>query len=201
MMATPAGSGGGKRARTKATLVDAAWAVAEEKGFLAASLDDIAAKAGMTKGAIYSNFQDKADLMFQAAERHSLRLEPSYKPGGALRDQMQAIANAVVALLPRARGLERMNAEFRAYALTEPELRVKVAAQTVAALEEGARALSIGFGSSLALLPRELAVTIQVLSLGFIHQHLLTPDEVTEQVVLAAFEALAKGAGRSSLVE
>ena len=46
-----------KRAQTIKRLVEAANAVIAEKGFQRASLDEIAARAGLTKGAIYSNFE------------------------------------------------------------------------------------------------------------------------------------------------
>jgi AcrR family transcriptional regulator len=196
-MSSTARSVGRKRERTRNTLIEAALAVAEEKGFLAASLDEIAARAGMSKGAIYSNFQGKADLMVHAAERRSLRLAPDYEPGASLEAQLRAIARAVAALLPKARGLERLNAEFQIYVLTEPELRAHVAAHNTAMLQAGAATLAHEYGEALAMAPRDLAVAIQSLSLGFIYQHQITPDEVNEAVIVAAFEALAAGAGRA----
>ncbi len=54
-----------KKARTRAQLIDAAAAVFARRGFVAASLDEVAEEAGLTKGAVYSNFDSKEDL-FQA---------------------------------------------------------------------------------------------------------------------------------------
>lgn len=51
-----------RRQLTRDALVDAAAAVFAEKGFQAASLDEIAQTAGFTRGAVYSNFDDKEDL-------------------------------------------------------------------------------------------------------------------------------------------
>ncbi|MFZ5721722.1 MAG: TetR/AcrR family transcriptional regulator [Pseudomonadota bacterium] len=195
-MAKPPSRPGGKRERTRNALIEAALAVAEEKGFLAASLDEVAARAGMSKGAIYSNFRSKTELMAAAAERRSLRLAPDYEPGAPLKAQLCAIARAVAGLLPKARGLERLNAEFQIYVLAEPELRAQVAAHTSALLDAGAEVLARQYGDRLAMLPRHLAVTIQSLSLGFIYQHQITPEEVTEDVIVAAFEALAEGAAQ-----
>jgi AcrR family transcriptional regulator len=45
-------------------LLDAALQVFAERGFAGASLDEVAAAAGLTKGAIYSNFESKDDLFF-----------------------------------------------------------------------------------------------------------------------------------------
>jgi AcrR family transcriptional regulator len=185
---------GGKRERTRSALIEAALAVAEEKGFLAASLEEVAARAGMSKGAIYSNFRSKAELMARAAERRSLRLAPDYMSRAPLRVQLRAIARAVAALLPQARGLERLNAEFQIYALTEPELRAHVAARNEELIEAGARTLAEEYDGKLTVPPLHLALAIQSLSLGFIYQHQMTPDLVTEEVIVAAFEALAAGA-------
>ena len=45
-------------------LLDAALEVFAEQGFASASLDQVAEAAGLTKGAIYSNFASKDDLFF-----------------------------------------------------------------------------------------------------------------------------------------
>lgn len=50
------------RRDTKARILDAALAVFGEKGYAASSVDDVAAAAGVTKGAVYYYFADKADL-------------------------------------------------------------------------------------------------------------------------------------------
>ena len=55
--------------RTRAALVDAAATVFAREGFHAASLDEIAAAAGYTKGAVYSNFAHKAGLYLAVLDR------------------------------------------------------------------------------------------------------------------------------------
>ncbi len=57
-------------------LLDAALEVFAERGFAGASLDRVAAVAGLTKGAIYSNFASKDDLFFAMMKDQALnRLE------------------------------------------------------------------------------------------------------------------------------
>lgn len=52
-------------------LLDAAFRVFAERGYRAARLDDVAAAAGVTKGAIYYYFDGKEDLLRQAVQsRH-----------------------------------------------------------------------------------------------------------------------------------
>jgi len=45
-----------RKAQTRERLLDAAAQVFAQRGFEAASLDEVAAAAGYTKGAVYSNF-------------------------------------------------------------------------------------------------------------------------------------------------
>src|SRR5437764_11063484 len=59
-----------KKAQTRASLIDAAGRVFARHGFAVASLDDVAEEAGLTKGAVYSNFKNKDDLITELiAER------------------------------------------------------------------------------------------------------------------------------------
>lgn len=48
--------------RTRNAILDAAAAVFDERGFAGASLSDILAKAGVTKGALYFHFSSKEEL-------------------------------------------------------------------------------------------------------------------------------------------
>ncbi|MEO3826776.1 helix-turn-helix domain-containing protein [Actinomadura sp. B10D3] len=71
----PRPSGGGPRPRrdrreqTRTALLTAAERLWAERGIHGASLDDIAAAAGLTKGAVYSNFAGKTDLLLALMER------------------------------------------------------------------------------------------------------------------------------------
>src|ERR1700722_12688686 len=55
---------------TRSLLLDAAEEVFAEKGFTAATLDDIAHAAGYTKGAIYKHFTTKEDLFLAVSDRY-----------------------------------------------------------------------------------------------------------------------------------
>lgn len=56
--------------RTRSLLLDAAERVFSEKGFTAATLDDIAFAAGYTKGAIYKHFTTKEELFLAVSDRY-----------------------------------------------------------------------------------------------------------------------------------
>lgn len=67
-----------------AEIVSAAYEVFAEKGFAAARLDDIAARAGVSKGALYLYFETKQDI-FEAVVRDAV---------GANLDAIEAMADA-----------------------------------------------------------------------------------------------------------
>jgi AcrR family transcriptional regulator len=64
-----------RRAATRRRLLDAATAVVAERGFHAASVDAIAAEAGYSVGAIYSNFGGKDDLFLAVFDEHAAWFE------------------------------------------------------------------------------------------------------------------------------
>jgi AcrR family transcriptional regulator len=57
-----------RRAMTRRHLLDAAAIVFARDGFHGATLDEVAATAGFTKGAVYSNFKSKDDLFLELVE-------------------------------------------------------------------------------------------------------------------------------------
>src|ERR1035438_4426893 len=61
-----------KREVVRRRLLDAALEVFAERGFASANLDQVAAAAGLTKGAIYSNFTSKDDLFFAMMKDQAL---------------------------------------------------------------------------------------------------------------------------------
>jgi AcrR family transcriptional regulator len=186
---------GGKRERTRGALVAATQQVLSEKGFAAASLDEIAARAGMTKGAIYSNFGGKADLLLAAMESKGLTLGSGRAPGGTAREELLATARDLAAALPRARDETKFLAEFQAHALADPELRRALGALYSRSFDETGAQLTSLPGAPVKVSARTLAVAMQAVALGFLAQSLFTPDEITEPLIVQTMTALADGWG------
>jgi TetR/AcrR family transcriptional regulator, acrAB operon repressor len=65
---------------TRHKLLDAAEHLFQAQGVSRTSLQDIARRAGATRGAIYWHFKDKADLFNAMMERVTLPMEASFKP-------------------------------------------------------------------------------------------------------------------------
>src|SRR5262245_36776477 len=57
------------QARTRELLIETARRLFVSDGFLGTSLEKVAAEAGYSKGAVYSNFEGKFDLGFAVMER------------------------------------------------------------------------------------------------------------------------------------
>ena len=60
-----------RHAQTREQLLDAARSVFAKHGYGGASIDRIAAEAGYSKGAIYSNFESKEAIMLALLERYA----------------------------------------------------------------------------------------------------------------------------------
>src|SRR2546421_6505720 len=79
-----------RRQHTRDLLLDAAEEVFAERGFEGASLDDIAQRAGYTRGAIYKHFGGKADMFLALSTRFNERFltvfENAVEPGTPIED-------------------------------------------------------------------------------------------------------------------
>src|SRR3569833_4075987 len=116
-----------RRQRTRQRLVAAAGEVIAVKGFQAATLDEIAARAGLTKGAVYDNFSSK-DQLFMAVvlEASRQRMERFAWPegrSGSVRERLRRLGAAVAADAPSAVKEAPLRAEFLLYTLTHEDMR------------------------------------------------------------------------------
>ena len=77
---------------TRARILDTAECVFQRKGVSATSLQEIAQAAGLTRGAIYWHFQNKADLFDAMLQRVVLPLECSLEHRDADEDTDPLVA-------------------------------------------------------------------------------------------------------------
>ena len=121
-----------RRELTREALIDAATEVFAERGFEGASLDEIAAAAGFTRGAIYANFDGKEDLYYAVNDRFNQRALTVFADvadrGDVEPRDMAAVADTWWPLMSRDRKVRVLGAEFSAYAARHPELRARSAA-------------------------------------------------------------------------
>jgi TetR/AcrR family acrAB operon transcriptional repressor len=88
---------------TRNLILDTAEHVFSERGVSRTSLADIAHAAGVTRGAIYWHFKDKADLFCEMVARVTLPLEdaPCQADHGAAADPLASIRAMMVSILQR----------------------------------------------------------------------------------------------------
>jgi AcrR family transcriptional regulator len=187
---------GDKRERTRAVLIAAAWEVIEEKGFAAASLEEIARRVGMTRGAIYSNFPSRSDLLLAVVSQRGLKIDRDFSGPGTLKEQLHRFAQGLVATLPDARGTQRWHAEFMVHIAADPVLRAHIAEGFADGFGKMAEQFRTQHGGALAIDPHSLALAIQSLAMGFVYQAILSPEAVPARAIFEAFDALADGATR-----
>jgi AcrR family transcriptional regulator len=119
---------------TRSLLLDAAEDVFAEKGFTAATLDDIAHAAGYTKGAIYKHFATKEDLFLAVSDRYWRRYFDNFAEVMSAREvgahELDEIAERW-RQLSHDRGAEHaaLGHEFSLYLVRNPDARERVAAK------------------------------------------------------------------------
>ena len=113
-----------KAERTRADLLAAARRVFAEKGYEGASVGDVAAAAGYTKGAVYANFGSKEDLFLELARELTA-------DDAALKDSPTGVdLHEVFAVRPAdddATAQMLLALELYVYAIRHPEARPDLA--------------------------------------------------------------------------
>jgi AcrR family transcriptional regulator len=116
---------------TRQQLLRAARAVFARDGFEYARIEEIASKAGKTRGAFYDNFNDKEDVFFAIFEEDINRNMSELKPLLAgLTSQEKRVEALDKFLSELARDRERMllSLEFKLYSIRHPRKRKRLAA-------------------------------------------------------------------------
>jgi AcrR family transcriptional regulator len=183
---------GGKRARTRAKLIEAAASVIGEKGFDRASLEEIAARADMTRGAVYGNFKDKEELFLAVVETRWKPIIPPFQPGASFREQMRILGLTVAAEAQARRTQAAAASAFQLYTLTHETMREQLTRQNAAIYKKMARELvKIVPAGELPMAAAKFVCVLDALITGLLFTYFQTPELVTEDIFVAAFEALA----------
>jgi AcrR family transcriptional regulator len=120
-----------KRAKlTRQHLIKAARTIFARDGFQHARIEDIAAKAGKTRGAFYANFKDKEDVFFQIFEqeidRDMAALRPILQNFSTLEERLLVLAD-YLCKLGKDRQRMLLIVEFKMYAIRHPHRRKRLA--------------------------------------------------------------------------
>ena len=179
----------GKRARTRKRLIAVANTLFLEKGVAGTSLQDIAERAGLTKGAIYSSFRSKEELVAEVVAATATALKPPLAPGMTVEQIFEALAAEANALMPEVEKRAALVAEYHLHALTNEGLRGRLETQHRQAFEE-----ALNLAETLlppgVLSPRQAVLLLQALTVGFFQERTLYPTLYTDEDVTAAYRAI-----------
>lgn len=191
------------RDQTRQRLLDAAQAVFLSKGFVAASVEDIAELAGYTRGAFYSNFGSKAELFLQLLRRDHEKVMADMRAifeAGESRSQMEARVLAYYSTHHRENDCFLLWMEGKLQAARDPEFRVGFTdclRELRAATTEYVRQFSALVGTPLPLPAEQLAVGLLALSDGMQFSYAFDPQgvslEMTEAVLAGFFRRVVFG--------
>jgi AcrR family transcriptional regulator len=175
-----------QKAQTRARLLDAAAQVFAQSGFETSTLDAVAAAAGYTKGAVYSNFAGKTDLLIALLERRIEVQSAQYTQrfeGQDLRTMARGLLQAPDRLPDSEKEFLVLAIEFWLHAMRDEGTRLLMAEQY-----EHARTLVADFlvasGYKKAAGPegleaRDVAIVIEAIGSGLAFQAALDPEHVS----------------------
>lgn len=187
------------RDETRRRLIDAAGRVFADRGYTATSMEEVAAAAGFSKGAVYSNFESKQDLfmslMRARIEERVVAVRRVASAAGGPREQAEGAGDEMRRLLVEQPEWHRLFIEFWAQAMREADLRVALVdarrpmrEQIASLLEEQSERHQLPLPAK----AEDLAVIILALSNGLAIEQMIDPGIVDAGIHGTAFALLLR---------
>jgi len=193
-----------RRAATRADLLEAAARVFAQRGLKGASVDDVAAEAGYTSGAVYSNFRNKDELFVAAFEHHVARqirevIEARDHAGeDTPRARTTAIAQRWMSFLEGSPEMFLLLIEYWAYAVRLGGDERTAFAERFGAFRDATTRLveeeAERGGWELPLPADQIALGLNALVYGMAIQYFSNPDEMPEHVLTDVTHLVFRGA-------
>ncbi|MCI1004681.1 MULTISPECIES: TetR/AcrR family transcriptional regulator [unclassified Herbaspirillum] len=185
------------REQTRERLLEAAHAMFMQKGYAQASVEDISTAAGYSRGAFYSNFDDKEQLFFELLRREGESIDRGFERilGGGLTDP-HALRDALAvqySALYRDDKCSLLWMEARIIALRDEKFRAQLDSfleQRYVQITRFVEAYCHLTGTAPAAPPREIAIGLMALCEGVSFSYRCVPhivDGKTAESVLAWF--------------
>jgi AcrR family transcriptional regulator len=196
-----------RKEQTRERLLQAAERVFAERGYHAASVDEVAEQAGFSTGALYSNFEGKEDLFLTLFDRHITRQSAEI---AALIEDLPSVderarigAEHWVEFLDREAKTVMLFIEFWSFAVRNPDVRSRFAERYGRIREVMTGLIARGaqdLGVELSIPPEQLAVVVDALADGIALQKLVDPGSVPDDLFGRALIMLFEGAMKPSAV-
>lgn len=196
-----------KKAQTRERLLEAAATVFARRGFAAASLDEVAEEAGLTKGAVYSNFANKEDLVLAVLDdrlgRRMTDIPAQLDFSADFAEQADKASRLFMATSQEEQWLLVLGLDFAAHAARNAEFRERYAArhrENLRAIAGLIRQASNERHVSLPLPPEEMAIVFNALGMGLaleqLHDPTAVPDDLFGRVITLLYAAAGNDATR-----
>lgn len=188
---------------TRQRLLDAARTVFARRGYHGASVEEIAAEAGFSTGALYSNFEGKEDLflalMDHVIDAYCAEIAAEVDGLATIADRARDGARHWMEIVEREPEMLMLFVEFWAYAARDPAARERVAASFAKAREMLTRLIADGareFDLRLEIPAEQLAIAIDALADGIARQKLADPPVVPDDLMGRVISLLLAAATR-----
>jgi AcrR family transcriptional regulator len=184
----------GRRAEARGTarerLLDAAVHVFTERGYRAASVEDVAAAAGVTKGAVYWNFDSKEDLFFalidERVDQRARELMGVTEHAPRQATTAPLISRGISSIVEEQQALILLLHEYWSLAVRDEKLREGFLERQDALRDALARALEARHettGVPLTMPARTLATGIIAMATGLAQARMADPEGVSEDLL------------------
>jgi AcrR family transcriptional regulator len=176
---------------TRRSLLDAAARLIAEHGYRGMTVNEIVARAGLSKGTFYWYFSCKDDVLFAVLEEHIDR--PLYeliellKTAPAEHDMAPEASRRLLELLERGRETVVLEHEYQLLAIREPRLRARYLKRQAAlreALAAGLDARAQQLGAPPFSTPTsDVATAYLALANSLAVERLIDPDTVSDNLL------------------
>jgi AcrR family transcriptional regulator len=179
------------RDQTRERLLDAAHAIFMKKGFVGASVEDIALAAGYTRGAFYSNFGGKAELLVELLRRDHEAMQADLRAifeTETSREDMEARVTAYYSRMAQDNNMFLLWAEAKLLAARDARFRTRFNAFTKEKRDQLAayiKEFSARVGTPISVDPDVLVVGLIGLCDGVQFLATADPQHITPPVVEA----------------
>ncbi|GLQ91979.1 TetR/AcrR family transcriptional regulator [Dyella acidisoli] len=186
------------REQTRRRLIAAATTIIAKKGLAATSVENIAAKAGFTRGAFYSNFSSKADLFVELLRVEHRLTQENLRNLVDTSESSESLQTQLVSLCEqcyRDSSNYILWAEAHLHAMRDTKFRQRLNALTLEKrdvitcfITQFCERINI----QLPMDPNVLALTMMTLIDGVLYLNMSMPNDIRDEAIRAALGMLFK---------
>jgi AcrR family transcriptional regulator len=186
-----------RKQQTRAAIIDAAARLFAKHGIEATSLDRIAGTLGLTKGAVYSTFASKEELIDAVGQSRTLLIDPGplFRTDMTLRQGLGVLAKEFLAMRPKmTREILFLELELFLYGERHAswgrrELRIAREGRREAAAQLEAAAAERG--EELPMPAEDFFVALEALLMGIAREQFRDPGSISDASIEQVIVGLA----------